>query len=97
MDQIVNKAFKYITDQSSIIFIGIQKCPAANKVQLTMPGIKNYQACKKSERKSIFRRKSLIRIELALRIKGIKSYVQKDGRGKDVKKWTAHVASRNVK
>ena len=30
--------------------------------------------------KPIFRRKSLIRIELALRIKGIKSYVQKDGK-----------------
>jgi len=48
MDQMVNKSFKYIADQSSIIFIGIQKCPAANKVQLTMSGIKNYQACKKS-------------------------------------------------
>ena len=86
MDQIVNKSFKYVTDQSSIIFIGIQKCPAAkgtvdNAWHQKLPSLQKIR-----KRKSIFRRKSLIRIELALGIKGIKSYVQKDGTGKDVKK-----------
>lgn len=48
-----------MTDQSSIIFVEMQKCSINNKIEFTMPGfqLKNQAGKKRKKRKPITRRK----------------------------------------